>query len=336
MRNRSLSPQQVTVSLRSNGITTFTHEETIGPTDTVQYEQVVSTPGTYRVNVTSSFDRRAKSQWEVERPTQTLVVRFSRDGALSLGNWIRCPVDCGEFVVRTRTNQLSETLAAQRENFPLPAVLILHPAARSEYEAEIQITTGESTILDARYRVQSKFPLAVPITTQSGRYDVTIEVDESTSKYRWHVAEPTELRVIPRDSGPDISAFVRPHPEFSPQDVVSIQLAALRNNDQRRNVGIRTVWRFAAPRTKRRFEQFENFARVLRHPAYAPLFQFEQFEFGATERRNSQLYQPVTITGDDIDPATYEFNLVSSTSLTDDELPAWTTSTFFRVSEAED
>lgn len=333
VRNRSLSPQQVSITLDSDGVTTFSHQETVSPVDTVRYEQVVSSPGTYRVSVTSSFDRRVTSQWTVSRPTQALVVRFSRSGVLSLGSWIRSPTDGGEFVERTTTNDLSGMLAERTGDFPLPAVLVLQPAARGNYEPGVRIAAASRTVLDATYRVPSESPLGIPITTRSGRYDITVEVNDTESKYNWHVAEPTELHVTPRDSGPNVTAFVRPHPAFSPRDVVGIQLTALENNDRRRNDGIRTVWRFAAPRTKRRFERFENFADLFGRTGYAPLFRFEQFEFDSTERQNDQVFQRVRLTGDDVERTLYEFVLVPSSSLTADDSSAWTTATFFSVPE---
>jgi hypothetical protein len=175
----------------------------------------------------------------------------------------------------------------------------------------------------------------VPLTRQTGRYDVSIEVDGNTSDYRWHVAEPSELHVTPRESRPNINAFVRPHPAFSPTDVIGIHLAALANNDPRRNDGLRTVWRFGAPQTKRRFERFENFARVLGRPAYSPLFRFEQFEFGEIERQSDRVSRSVTVTGDDIEPTTYEFNLVSVMSVMDDDSSVWTTATFFEAPDED-
>ena len=62
-----------------------------------------------------------------------------------------------------------------------------------------------------------------------------------------------------------------PSPTLAPERVVTIQLAALAGNDPATDDGIRRTFWFASPGNKSVTGPAENFARVVRDPAYAPL-----------------------------------------------------------------
>ncbi len=63
-----------------------------------------------------------------------------------------------------------------------------------------------------------------------------------------------------------------PHPSLSPQDVVSIQIEALRNNDiPYEDRGIEVTFNFASPANKRMTGPLERFKEMVRSPIYGPM-----------------------------------------------------------------
>ena len=63
-----------------------------------------------------------------------------------------------------------------------------------------------------------------------------------------------------------------PDPSLSPQDVVSIQIEALRNNDTPyENRGIEVTFNFASPANKRITGPLERFKVMVRNPIFGPM-----------------------------------------------------------------
>ena len=63
-----------------------------------------------------------------------------------------------------------------------------------------------------------------------------------------------------------------PVPSLSPQDVVSIQIEALQNNDSPyENRGVEVTFNFASPANKRLTGPLERFQVMVRSPAYGPM-----------------------------------------------------------------
>jgi hypothetical protein len=73
----------------------------------------------------------------------------------------------------------------------------------------------------------------------------------------------------------------KPDPSLSPQDVVSIQIEALRNNDTPyENRGIEVTFNFASPANKRMTGPIERFAAMVRNPIYAPMINHQTARYG--------------------------------------------------------
>jgi hypothetical protein len=73
----------------------------------------------------------------------------------------------------------------------------------------------------------------------------------------------------------------KPDPSLSPQDVVSIQIEALRNNDTPyENRGIEVTFNFASPANKRMTGPIERFATMVRNPIYAPMINHQTARYG--------------------------------------------------------
>ncbi len=63
-----------------------------------------------------------------------------------------------------------------------------------------------------------------------------------------------------------------PHPSLSPQDVVSIQIEALQNNDiPYEDRGIEVTFNFASPANQRMTGPLERFKEMVRNPVYGPM-----------------------------------------------------------------
>lgn len=72
--------------------------------------------------------------------------------------------------------------------------------------------------------------------------------------------------------GPVLAQIQGPDPALSPEEVVSIQLGALQNNDDPApDAGIAQTFALAHPSNKAVTGPLERFGRMIRMPAYAPL-----------------------------------------------------------------
>ena len=71
-----------------------------------------------------------------------------------------------------------------------------------------------------------------------------------------------------------------PDPSLSPQDVVSIQIEALQNNDTPyENRGIEITFNFASPANKSVTGPIERFATMVHNPIYGPMINHRAAEY---------------------------------------------------------
>ncbi len=71
-----------------------------------------------------------------------------------------------------------------------------------------------------------------------------------------------------------------PDPSLSPQDVVRIQIEALRNNDiPYEDRGIEVTFNFASPANKRMTGPLELFKVMVRNPIYGPMINHRSAEY---------------------------------------------------------
>ena len=71
-----------------------------------------------------------------------------------------------------------------------------------------------------------------------------------------------------------------PNPSLSPQDVVSIQIEALRNNDTPyEDRGIEVTFNFASPTNKRMTGPLERFKVMVRNPVYGLMINHRSAEY---------------------------------------------------------
>ena len=79
---------------------------------------------------------------------------------------------------------------------------------------------------------------------------------------------------------------MEPIPELAPQEVVEIQLAALKANDQK-DRGIELAYRFTSTRNKKLLaDDIERFTEIIRRDSYAPMFEHIRYEMGPVDRED--------------------------------------------------
>jgi hypothetical protein len=86
----------------------------------------------------------------------------------------------------------------------------------------------------------------------------------------------------------------QPSAELTAQDVVRIQLEALKYNDDQ-NRGIEIVYRFASPGNKRYTGPLPRFITMISAAAYRPLLNHTAVEYGEIEVAGDQAAQRVSI-----------------------------------------
>ncbi len=101
-----------------------------------------------------------------------------------------------------------------------------------------------------------------------------------------------------------------PDPEYTPEEVVDLQLSALANNDDPvENAGIKTAYNFASPNNRRQTGPLEQFTRMVNGPQYAPMIDHTEAVAGPLEQDGDQAHQRVTLTGPTGRTVTYLFGL---------------------------
>ena len=99
-----------------------------------------------------------------------------------------------------------------------------------------------------------------------------------------------------------------PNPALSPQQVVILQLEALRTNGPNDH-GIAKVFRFASPSNRFATGPLERFAMMLKHGPYAMMIGCESYELKGARISGDRAEQMVSVHGFDQRPATYVFLL---------------------------
>lgn len=101
-----------------------------------------------------------------------------------------------------------------------------------------------------------------------------------------------------------------PDPEYGPEQVVTIQLEALTdNNEPVKNAGIKTAYNFASPANRRATGPLDRFTTMVESHRYAPMIDHADAQTEPVERSGDQAQQQVTLTGPDGRTVTYQFGL---------------------------
>jgi hypothetical protein len=105
----------------------------------------------------------------------------------------------------------------------------------------------------------------------------------------------------------ELSALA-PTPALGPEEVVSIQMEALRLNDSR-DRGIEIVFRFASPENRRFTGPLARFAAMIKGPLYSPMLNHKGAVYGSLEVSGDSAFLPVSVTTDSGETVVYVFYL---------------------------
>ncbi len=88
------------------------------------------------------------------------------------------------------------------------------------------------------------------------------------------------LVVLAAPAGASHISLTEPDPSLSPEDVLSIQIEALRHNDTPyEDRGIEVTFNFASPTNKRVTGPLERFKAMVRGPVYGPMIDHRSAEY---------------------------------------------------------
>ena len=123
---------------------------------------------------------------------------------------------------------------------------------------------------------------------------------------------------------------LKPHPEYSPAEVVSIQMHALKNNNSPyENAGIELTFRFASPENKKSTGPIERFKLLFNNNDYAPMLNYSSLEIGPVKYIQDSANVPIFILSKEGKKILYIFRLDKQT-----ENPyknCWMTSAVIRI-----
>jgi hypothetical protein len=103
---------------------------------------------------------------------------------------------------------------------------------------------------------------------------------------------------------------LQPNSKFTPEQVIKIQLDALRRNDQPTpDSGIRIAFRFASPTNREATGPIERFIPLVKSPLYIPLLNHRRAVQGKLRMDGNAAQQSVTITDRNGRTAIYLFTL---------------------------
>lgn len=101
-----------------------------------------------------------------------------------------------------------------------------------------------------------------------------------------------------------------PSPEWTPAEVVRIQVEAMQRNDQPvQDAGIATAFRFASPSNRAATGPLDRFTEMVHGPGYRALLNAEQAEYGMIRVEGDVAVQQVTLTGADGQRTSFLFGL---------------------------
>ena len=124
---------------------------------------------------------------------------------------------------------------------------------------------------------------------------------------------PTSFEIADQPDSPSAASdeavsSLQPAPELSPEDVVRIQVEALRNNDDA-DTGIEITFRFASPSNKQATGPLFRFTQLVKNPVYRPMLNHKLAEYGSLEQSGDTATQRVTIVEQDGSATVYLFSL---------------------------
>lgn len=101
----------------------------------------------------------------------------------------------------------------------------------------------------------------------------------------------------------------QPRPDLSPDEVIRIQLDALRENDTGNDTGIATAFNFASPGNRVYTGPLSRFKQIVRNPVYNVMLNHKRAEYDPVLVSGTIAQQRVMITGEASQTVIYTFTL---------------------------
>ncbi|MDX1512826.1 MAG: DUF4864 domain-containing protein, partial [Gammaproteobacteria bacterium] len=111
-------------------------------------------------------------------------------------------------------------------------------------------------------------------------------------------AAPGASRADDGSAPSPLSASLRPAAHLGPEDVVRIQLEALRQNDEN-DLGIAVAFRFASPLNKRSTGPLPRFVQMIKQGPYRPMLDYRRVLYSPVEIEGDRAAQKVTLISDE-------------------------------------
>jgi hypothetical protein len=144
------------------------------------------------------------------------------------------------------------------------------------------------------------------------------------------MADESSLARKVEEQGRSGAATFIPNPEFSPDEVVRIQLDALANNNTPyQDAGIEIAFRFASPANKETTGPLSRFIKLVHNPIYNPMLNHETAQLGDLVLENLQAFLPVFLTASDGKRVGYMFILRKQEGSAFDQ--CWMTEAVLRI-----
>ncbi|MES2731386.1 MAG: DUF4864 domain-containing protein [Bacteroidota bacterium] len=119
-------------------------------------------------------------------------------------------------------------------------------------------------------------------------------------------------QTTPMNASYDLIDQPMPSTDFSPHDVVEIQLKALQQNNTQDN-GIEIIFNFASPDNKALTGPLNHFKQIVKEPLYEPMLNFQSLRAAEMVEEGEQAEQVILITDKYGDLAAFLFTLSKQT-----------------------
>lgn len=123
-------------------------------------------------------------------------------------------------------------------------------------------------------------------------------------------AIPNDHESPPYYLNPAKGKVLRPNPDYSPDEVIRLQIEALARNDKPyTNAGIAIAFRFASPLNKKMTGPLPRFTRIVYNRMYRSILNHQIAHYGELEIDGDKAFQAVLLTTSDGDRVGYVFSL---------------------------
>ncbi|MFQ5961546.1 MAG: DUF4864 domain-containing protein [Candidatus Methylomirabilales bacterium] len=130
------------------------------------------------------------------------------------------------------------------------------------------------------------------------------------------------------------SELLHPSPDYSPDEVIRIQLEALADNDNpHKDAGIEVAFRFASPANKMVTGPLDRFIRMVHNPVYRAMLHYQAARYGELQLQGNQAMQSVILTAANGEHVGYVFILSRQKGAPCDE--CWMTDSVLRFEVEE-